>query len=437
MDPISTEQLLAYFLETRAISTDSRSIPPRAIFFGIRGDRFNGNAYAAGALEKGASLVVVDDEQYYLETDSRYIWVTDTLYAIQQLAYAYRMLFDIPVLGITGSNGKTTTKELILSVLQTEKRVHATQGNFNNHLGVPLTLLAMPQDTEIALIEMGANQPGDIADLCEIAAPTLGLITNIGAAHLEKLISLRGVQETKGALFRYVNQHNGKIFCNLSDPMVVEIAQHVPWAASYGTPEADYYVEVLKDSLDGLELDAYLKGDEYKGLESSLSGSYNALNITAALVVGHYFGLSISSLQAGIQSYVPSNNRSQIHSQRGHSFWMDAYNANPSSMKAAISHLCNTTNPNDLVLVLGDMLELGPEEEQAHRDLGDFINTFSPALTLGIGPKMKHLVEQVSSPAKWYPSTQEVKASFWQEIEGKKWILLKGSRGMKLEELLD
>ena len=255
------------------------------MFFGIRGDRFNGNAYAADALEKGAALAVVDDSAFYRKEDSRYLWVDDTLVAIQQLALAYRMLFDIPILGITGSNGKTTTKELILSVLQTEKRVHATKGNFNNHLGVPLTLLAMPRDTEIALIEMGANQPGDIAELCEIASPTLGLITNIGAAHLEKLLSLDGVQETKGALFRYVDQNDGKIFCNLSDPRVRELAVGIPLAASYGTPEAEYYVKVLKESLSGMELAGHLKKNDGKiiKLESSLSGSYNALNISSAL----------------------------------------------------------------------------------------------------------------------------------------------------------
>ena len=439
MDSISTEQLLAYYLETCRVTTDSRAIPAGAMFFGIRGDRFNGNTYASDALEKGASLVVVDDPTFYKAEDSRYIWVEDTLIAIQQLAHAYRMLFDIPVLGITGSNGKTTTKELILSVLQTEKRVHATKGNFNNHLGVPLTLLDMPRDTEVALIEMGANQPGDIAELCEIAYPTLGLITNIGAAHLEKLLSLAGVQETKGALFRFVSQYGGHIFCNFSDALVCELAEGIPLAASYGTQESDYYVEVLNESLSGMELIGHLKEQDsgHINLVSSLSGSYNALNISAALAVGHYFGLSHSSLQTGVSSYIPSNNRSQIHEQQGHMFWMDAYNANPSSMKAAVTHLCNTTDPNDLVLVLGDMLELGIEEESSHRDLGDFINLFSPALTIGIGPRMKYMVEQILSPTKWFESTGAAQDSFWTNIQGKKWVLLKGSRGMKLEELLE
>lgn len=438
MKVASTETLLTHFLKAGSVSIDSRSIEQGALFFGIRGDRFNGNAYATKALEKGASWAIVDDPTYYLEADERFLWVSDALEALQNLAHAYRQRFDLPVLGITGSNGKTTTKELIVSVLQTEKRVHATAGNFNNHIGVPLTLLRMPQETEIAIIEMGANQPGDIQELCEIADPTVGLITNIGAAHLERLGSLDGVQETKGALYRHVAAKGGKVFCNREDPRVISLAHGIPLARSYGGRESQVSLSQIQQTLSGMELTVHFSHTETTlSVSSSLSGSYNALNIAAALAVGEYFHIRPEAMQRGIASYVSSNNRSQIVEKKGYRFWLDAYNANPSSMRAAIPHVCQTVHPEELVLVLGDMLELGPEEVDQHKELAQFLTPYAPSLTIGIGPLMQHLVEEMGSPSKWYASTHEAKKYFWEDIKGKSTIFLKGSRGMKLEELLE
>ena len=438
MEIASTETLLTYFLESGSVSIDSRSIEEGALFFGIRGDRFNGNAYATKALEKGASWVVVDDPKYFEEENSHFLWVPDSLKALQSLAHAYRQRFEIPILGITGSNGKTTTKELIISVLQTEKRVHATAGNFNNHIGVPLTLLRMPSDTEIAVIEMGANQPGDIQELCEIADPTVGLITNIGAAHLERLGSLDGVQETKGALYRHVAAKGGSVFCNREDARVIVLADGISLAMSYGGMDSQVQLSQIRQRLSGMDLVAYFRdsGEELL-IDSTLSGAYNALNIAAALAVGTYFHISLQAMKQGIASYVSTNNRSQIVEKAGYRFWLDAYNANPSSMRAAITHVCQLLNPQELVLVLGDMLEVGEEEVEQHRELGKFISEFAPSLTIGVGPLMQHLVKEVKSPSKWYASTQEASKHFWKDIEGASTIFLKGSRGMKLEELLE
>ncbi len=441
MDSTPTEILLAYFLDLGSVSIDSRTVEKEALFFGINGERFNGNAYADKALENGASLVVVDDAEYFVEGDSRYIWVEDSLKALQDLAYAYRQLFDIPVLGLTGSNGKTTTKELIRAVLQTEKRVHATAGNFNNHIGVPLTLLRMPRDTEIAVIEMGANQPGDIQELCEIADPNMGLITNIGAAHLERLGSLEGVQETKGALFRYVLPKGGLVFCNNEDRRVRALAHETSNANAYtyGEGDSDVLMEIFKENPSGMRVILRHRAPEVGmvSVHTSLTGKYNGLNIAAAIAVALHFGISDQNMIEGISSYVPANNRSQILVKKGHRFWMDAYNANPSSMEAAIHNICKQESPQDLVLVLGDMLELGSEEVTYHEELGKFIQQFSPALTIGIGPLMQHLVEALESPSRWYPSTREAKSHFWEDIAGKSVVLLKGSRGMKLEALLE
>ncbi len=441
MNSISTETLLAYFLDLSSVSIDSRTVEKGALFFGINGERFNGNAYAAKALENGASLVVVDDSEYYVESDSRYLFVEDSLKALQDLAHAYRQLFDIPVLGLTGSNGKTTTKELIYAVLQTEKRVHATAGNFNNHIGVPLTLLRMPKDTEIAIIEMGANQPGDIQELCEIAAPNMGLITNIGAAHLERLGSLEGVQETKGALFRYVLREGGLIFCNNEDKRVRALAKESSNASAftYGEGDSDVRMSIFKENPSGMgvTLRHRIPVVDMLSVHTSLTGKYNGLNIAAAITVALHFGISKQNMKEGISSYVPTNNRSQILEKKGHRFWMDAYNANPSSMEAAIRNICKQESPQDLVLVLGDMLELGSEEVKYHIELGKFIQQFTPALTIGIGPLMQHTAGALKSPSKWYASTQDAKTHFWEDISGKPVVFLKGSRGMKLETLLE
>ncbi|MEM9986742.1 MAG: UDP-N-acetylmuramoyl-tripeptide--D-alanyl-D-alanine ligase, partial [Bacteroidota bacterium] len=327
--------LLPLFDQSTSVCTDTRKLTRGCIFFALKGPNFNGNIYAAQALEQGARFVVVDEETHFDATDPRYLLVADGLEALQGLATLHRRRFDIPIFGLTGSNGKTTTKEILYAVMQQEKKVHATHGNFNNHIGVPLTLLAMPKDTEFAIIEMGANQPGDIAELAKIAEPTHGLITNVGAAHLEKLGNLAGVQRTKGALFDFVKAQAGVIFVNTADPRVVAAAGQAQHQVTYGSPKSTYWGEILDNQLAGMSLRLHHENGSVEA-QSPLSGAHNAKNIVAAWAVGHHFGLSSAAIQKGISHYRAENNRSQVLHQGPFTIWLDAYNANPSSMRAAI-----------------------------------------------------------------------------------------------------
>ncbi len=432
----TTQFLLEKFHQCRIVTTDSRNVLPGALFFALKGERFNGNTFAKGALEVGAGYAIVDDTEYYDSSDDRLILVENALKTLQDLARAYRDTFDIPVLGITGSNGKTTTKELITAVLRTEKNIHATSGNYNNHIGVPLTLLQIPDNTEIAVIEMGANQPGDIAELCEIAQPTLGLITNIGKAHLEKLKSLEGVMETKGALYEAVDRKQGNIFVNMSDHRVRELAKGKSWALTYGDLSANVYGKILNQTLSGMNLE--ISHTQWKvpiQMNTHLSGIYNLHNIEAAVAVGAYFGISSSHIVSGIESYIPQNNRSQVLTWKGITFWMDAYNANPSSMKAAIDHVFSIPQ-RKVALILGDMLEVGENEEQEHQKIGEHISSYHPIITIGIGPLMKHMIHHCSGNCKWFPDIETGKDEILQDLTLADLVLLKGSRGMKLELLI-
>jgi UDP-N-acetylmuramoyl-tripeptide--D-alanyl-D-alanine ligase len=434
---MTTDDLIDLFHRCRSISTDTRQVQAGDLFFALRGERFDGNKFAAQALEKGARAVVIDNPEYLVAGDERYILVADSLQSLQDLGRARRREFTIPFLGITGSNGKTTTKELIYSVLHTEKRVFATQGNYNNHIGVPLTLLALPDELDIAVIEMGANQPGDIAELAAIAEPTHGLITNVGRAHLERLGSLDGVRKTKGALFDFVVASGGHIFLNLADEHVVRAGQGATAKTTFGTKDADWFLELKKNALDGMEMEIHARHwDQPLTVRSQISGTYNATNILVAAMVGDYFGISQAGIQQGIASYSPSNNRSQVVRKGDFLVWLDAYNANPSSMRAAISHVF-ATQPEKVVLVLGDMFEMGEEEWQIHAELGHFINQFRPLLTIGIGPRMKAMCEALQQPVCWFENTEEAAAKIADLVHGAEILLIKGSRGMALERLLE
>lgn len=431
-----TSFLLDHYHQHPAVCTDTRQVQPGDMFFALRGARFDGNAYAAQALAQGASLAVIDDPQVAVAGDARYVLVPDGLRALQQLATARRRTLAIPLLGITGSNGKTTTKELIASVLGTERRVFATQGNFNNHIGVPLTLLAIPPDTEIAIVEMGANQPGDIAELAHIAEPTHGLITNVGYAHMERLGSLEGVRQTKGALFDYVRAAGGHLFVYGADERVLRTAGDYPHQTRYGRAEDDFACHLQAHRLDGLDLTVTHAG--WPGPErfiSQLTGDYNAHNILAAIAVGSHMGISLAGIRRGIFQYVAQNNRSQLVQQGPYTIWLDAYNANPSSMQASIRHIFGLGAPQ-VALILGDMLELGTDGPAHHRALGEFINTLGPAVVIGIGPLMQHLVAAVKSPAYWAATTEEAAPQVGLWVGEARTLLLKGSRGMALERLL-
>lgn len=431
------QELFLLFKQYPQICTDTRKIKKDDLFFALKGDRFDGNKYASQALEKGAAYAIIDDPQYANSKDERFVLVPDVLKALQNLARDYRKTLDIPFIGITGSNGKTTSKELIRSVLATEHKVYATQGNFNNHIGVPLTLLGIPADTEIALIEMGTNQPGDIQELVDIALPSAGLITNIGSAHLEKLGSIAGVREEKGALFRKLMSVGGMIFLNESDAELRKLIQNYNKYMSFGLESSDYSCEIKKNEATGMELEVHSKkwkNSEYFHL--NLSGSYNALNALAAISIAEYYGVSIAGIRDGLASYVSTNNRSQIIEKEGYSIYLDAYNANPSSMRAAISNVVEISK-GKVALILGDMFELGKEEEKLHAEIGDFISSLTPAICIGVGPLMKHMVEHVQGDAHWFEDVDAARNSLPQLIQGCDMIMIKGSRGMALERLLE
>ncbi|MEL7529664.1 MAG: UDP-N-acetylmuramoyl-tripeptide--D-alanyl-D-alanine ligase [Bacteroidota bacterium] len=433
---MTTKGLLDLFLRYQSVSTDTRKVKKGDMFFALKGDRFNGNLFAAQALEAGASHAIVDEAAVCVEGDARYLLVDNVLLALQDLARAYRRTLDIPFLGITGSNGKTTTKELVYEVLSMHKNTFATKGNFNNHIGVPLTLLSIPAETEIAIIEMGANQAGDIKELAEIAEPTHGLITNIGQAHLERFGSLDGVQKTKGELFDFLRASGGVLFVNLADERVVKAAAYEDTDISFGTAEADHQIELLDHHLEGMSLRYTKAGAEPLSLDTQLSGGYNAMNILVAAMLGDYFGVPRSGIQKGIYGYQATNNRSEIVKKGDKTILLDAYNANPSSMRAAIQNIFSYPDKS-VLLILGDMLEMGEEEAEIHAELGRFVNQFEPKHTIGVGPRMQSLVQELAGAASWYVDTKSAQEGVQTHSNEVDMILIKGSRGMALENLLD
>lgn len=430
-------KLLSLFHLHPSVNTDTRKVQPGDLFFALKGERFDGNRFAAQALAAGASYAILDDPAFHDPEDERYILVENSLKALQDLARAYRQEFNIPIFGLTGSNGKTTTKELIHAVLQTEQKAYATAGNFNNHIGVPLTLLAMPRDTEVAVIEMGANQPGDIAELAAIAEPNYGMITNIGSAHLERFLSLEGVQRTKGELFDFLRANRGTIILNEADEKVVAVAKGIYARTTFGGPTSDFKYRIKENQLEGMQVEITCDTwAEPEVFQTQLSGDYNAMNIVAAVAVGSYFGISLEGAKAGIAAYVPQNNRSQVVKLGNKTLWLDAYNANPSSMKAAIQHICSI-QPKGAVLIVGDMFELGENSEALHAELGKFIDAQSPALTIGVGNMMKAALAEIGGATAWFEDAKSAQQAIPTLLKDASLILIKGSRGMALEKLVD
>ncbi|MCB9231572.1 MAG: UDP-N-acetylmuramoyl-tripeptide--D-alanyl-D-alanine ligase [Bacteroidia bacterium] len=424
------------FRISRSVCTDTRKVKPGDMFFALKGPNFNGNAFAEKALETGAAWVVVDEAEFHHPDDSRYFLVEDVLLALQNLARDFRRDFSIPVFAITGSNGKTTTKELIASVLRTGKRVHVTQGNLNNHIGVPLTLLSMPDDTEIAIIEMGANKPGDIAELAHIAEPTHGMITNIGRAHLEQFLSIEGVRKTKGELFDFIRKSGGIAFVNEADPMILSMDMGFAQSATFGTPASDFYIQKADygDFLTQLEI-IYPGSNQPLQLKSVLIGEHNARNILAAVAVAHSFGIRGKNIQKGISEYRPTNNRTQMAQIGGMNFLLDAYNANPSSMEATIASVFGKDR-GKVALILGDMLELGEKGQEIHQELIRFCNQYPVAQLVGVGPLMEMALPESKHAHQWFPDTPAALPAIKSLLAGMDFVLLKGSRGIALEGLL-
>ena len=423
-----TDRIYPLFLQHPVISTDSRKAEPGSLFFALKGEAFNGNEFAAQALDRGASNAIIDEEKY--ATDSRCILVTDVLSTLQQLALYHRMQFSIPVIAITGSNGKTTTKELIHKVLSEKYVTLATSGNLNNHIGVPLTLLRLNKETEIAIIEMGANHPGEIDFLCRIALPGFGLITNIGKAHLGGFCGFDGVIRTKTELSRFLREQGGIMFVNKDDDLLKMHIQELE-KITYGTPPA--LVELMEVAADPfVKMKLKFPDQSSVWIASKLYGRYNSSNILAAATIGYHFGIAPEKIKMAIESYQPANNRSQFVTTTLNTLILDAYNANPSSMEAAITMFAEAGYPHKTV-ILGDMLELGDESDKEHLDILKLTEQQGFQHVYLVGPIFTRMNTNRENTC-----FQDCElAKMWLEhhkIENST-VLIKGSRGIGLEKL--
>lgn len=413
-----TMDLLNEFLKTKSVSIDTRTLKKGDLFFALKGDQFDGNQFITTALEKGASLCITDDP-LQVKNDRVYL-VENVLASLQNLATRYRDLFRGRVLAITGSNGKTTTKELINCILKSAFNTRATSGNLNNHIGVPLTLLSTPEETELVIVEIGANHEGEINLLCKMAKPDLGIITNCGKAHLEGFGSVEGVIRAKTELYRYLDDHLGTVFYNQNDPVLVK---HLP-VRTVNIPYLKYKTIRTQPNIE-----LQVEGKSYK---SSLYGNYNAVNIISALTIGQYFEIHPDELANAIESYIPDNNRSQIIHFKDANVFMDAYNANPTSIEASLHYFADAPYIKKMV-ILGDMLELGDYSKDEHQKIVQILENMDLEHVILVG----ELFKRAKSNFPVFESVQKAKEYFdLLDIQG--WaIYIKGSRGIRLEKLLD
>ncbi|MGD1848338.1 MAG: UDP-N-acetylmuramoyl-tripeptide--D-alanyl-D-alanine ligase [Salibacteraceae bacterium] len=429
---MTTPALYRLFRQHPKVSTDTRKIVPNSIFFALKGANFNGNAFAQQALEAGCAYAVIDEVEY--QQNDRCILVDDVLTSLQQLATYHRQQFKIPFIGITGSNGKTTTKELILSVLQTQYRTVATVGNFNNHIGVPLTLLSIPDDCELAIIEMGANHREDIAELSEIALPDYGIITNIGKAHLEGFGGLEGVEYAKSRLYEFIRKTNGKLFVNGDNAQLMRLSEGID-RILYGSREDHFVRASLTSTFPFLHLSWAHETATTDPIETQIIGSYNFENILVALCVGRYFGVSRENVIRGISNYRSDNNRSQLIKQGSNTILLDAYNANPTSMSGALRNFKAWDTGQPKLAVLGDMFELGEYAEVEHQSIIDLASELGLEQVVLVG---QHFGGSALPAHFQHCSTTEEAMTYLKDkkISGHA-LLIKGSRGVRLERLLE
>lgn len=420
------EKLHQIFLRFPIVCTDTRKIEDNCLFFGLKGANFNGNAYAEEALKKGAAYAIVDEKKH--ATSDKTILVDDVLQTLQKLASFHRNHCNAKVIGLTGSNGKTTTKELINSVLSKKYKTIATVGNLNNHIGVPLTLLTIKQDTELAIVEMGANHVKEIEFLCSIAQPDFGYITNFGKAHLEGFGSVEGVIKGKSELYDYLIDHEKYIFLNADDSIQLEKLGHYIKKIGFTKDKIDYY------KIDFINADPYvsIKVEETQ-INSNLIGSYNFNNCCAAILVGKYFNVALNDIKSAIESYIPQNNRSQIIGKNGRQIVLDAYNANPSSMKVALENFSNLGDGAKIAF-LGDMFELGEAASTEHQYIADLANKLDLEEVFLVGENFNN----TKTSFKKFKDYDALAAFLSNEkLATKSNILIKGSRGMALERLLE
>lgn len=424
---LEIKALHSLFLNCNSANTDTRKIRPNDMFFALKGDNFNGNSYAEKALELGAAYAIIDEEEYL--TSEKTILVDNVLETLQQLASFHRTFLNIPIIALTGSNGKTTTKELINAVLSQKFKTTATIGNLNNHIGVPLTLLSMNADTEIGIVEMGANHLKEIEFLCAIAHPDYGYITNFGKAHLEGFGGVEGVIKGKSEMYDYLIANHKTIFVNANDTIQVEKTKNAS-IFSFGNSNgiADITIEFknaqpfVKSAFNGLDI------------ESQLIGDYNFHNICAAIAIGHYFKVEDQLIKKAIENYIPSNNRSQIIEKGSNKIILDAYNANPTSMAAALSNF--EKQKGYKIAILGDMFELGKDAKREHQSIADLAIAMDIDSIFFVGENFyKSTIN--SKKAKQYKSFSEFESNFDLSNIENTTLLIKGSRGMALERVLD
>ena len=426
---IMIEEIYNIYLQHPSIQTDTRKLRSGDIFFALKGPNFNGNSFAKQAIESGAACVVIDEKEY--EIPGKTFLVPDVLLALQQLALHHRKQFDVPFIAITGSNGKTTTKELIHAVLSSTFKTYTTEGNLNNHIGVPLTILKIKPDAEMAVIEMGANHLKEIAGYCQIALPTHGLITNCGKAHLEGFGSEEGVRKGKGELFDHLRTlTHGFAFVMWDYDYLQEMSKGISGIIKYGTKDNDHVIGKI------LPNENFLKVQITQGLDdgiisTQLVGEYNLPNVLAAVTVGKFFEVPEDKIRSAIENYAPSNSRSQLIEKDSNKIILDAYNANPSSMKLAIENFAKKNSENK-ILMLGAMAELGKQSLQEHQEIIDLIKKYSWKEVVLVGGDFLKL----SHPYLSFENSLLAKEWFDKQQFQNSYILVKGSRSMQMEKIL-
>lgn len=431
--PMATiEDIYQLYIKSPAISTDSRNLRAGSIFFALKGDHFDGNKFALDAIQQGCVAAIVDDPDIKNE---RCFYVDCVLETLQNLSTIHRRSLGAKVLAITGSNGKTTTKELVSTVLSKRYRVYATKGNLNNHIGVPLTLLSLTKDIDIAVVEMGANHPGEIKLLSSIAEPDFGIITNIGIAHLEGFGSFEGVKQTKGELYQFIKGNKGKVFYNSDNNILVDLIDSfglrdysIPYGFGLETTAIDH---THKTPFLGLNLKPS-GSRSFHNIQTSLVGDYNYENVLASITVGLYMGVSLDLIKEAIESYIPSNSRSQLVGTKSNTVILDAYNANPSSMEVAIKNFASIENPKKVAIV-GEMLELGDHSVEEHRRIAELVKSFRFASIIFIGQGF----ENDSKSCLFFKDADSCAKFLTDHPIKDALVLLKGSRGVRLEKVME
>lgn len=424
-------ELYRIFTEHPQVTTDSRDCPKGSIFFALKGESFNGNAFAAKALEQGCSYAVIDEKEFAVEGDSRYILTDDCLTTLQQLANYHRRKLGTKIIGITGTNGKTTTKELVATVLAEKYNVLYTQGNFNNHIGVPKTLLRLTAENDIAVIEMGANHPGEIKTLVNIVEPDYGIITNVGKAHLKGFGSFEGVIRTKGELYDYLREHNGKVFIHNDNEHLLKIAGGLS-LIKYGTTDSDE----LSVCGEFLSCDPFLNfrwrhgKAQWNEVRTHMIGSYNIYNMLAAACIGLYFDVTEEQICHALANYVPTNNRSELEVTANNKLIIDAYNANPTSMEAALKNF-KEIKADHKMAIIGAMKELGEVSDEEHQKVADMLKALDIEQVWLVGDEFK----STDCPFRKFNNVEEVNQAIDENKPEGFCILIKGSNSTKLYEL--